>query len=74
MDNTSGLPSDTTNQFPETETTHSIDPTARIVTPSATNDDASSSEFSDWDLEEDRLEAKSTNQLNHAVPNLGHQP
>lgn len=74
MDNPSDLPSDTINQLPETETTHSIDPAAKIVTPSAKEDDASSSEFSDWDLEEDRLEAKSTNQPGHAHPNLGHSP
>jgi hypothetical protein len=42
--------------------------------PSAAKDDTSSSEFSDWDLEEDRLEAKSTNQPGHAHPNLGHPP
>ena len=74
MNNNLGLPSVTPQQLPETETTHSIDPAMTVVTPSATRNDASGSELSDWDLEEDRLEAKSKNQLDHAHLNLGHPP
>jgi hypothetical protein len=74
MDNSSDLESASPKELPETETTHSIDPATRVVTPSATRDDASSSELSDWDLEEDRLEAKSKNELDNAHLHLGNPP
>jgi len=56
----------------ENKTNPSIDPVTSAIAPSGTEGDSSGSELSNWEQEEDRLEAKAKNQLDQSRlgPNL----